>query len=185
MALNSKSHKHNKHRVLHRHICFFSSDIRRIFDDCCGSCPVPSTPEEIATQIEEDKIYIRGKIEFVKDDPGRQSIGSFHPLTDDDWTTGAYTTKAKEDLCNACANGDVNVVEDLLKQKSLSTANKNCQVDVNDRDYLHRTPLQLAVLGGHTETVKILLQHDARITARMSDGKTVVHLASQIGRASC
>ena len=122
--------------------------------------------------------------EFIKDDPGRQTIGSFRPLTGDNWTTEAYITNARENLCNACANGTVNIVENLLKQKSSLTANKSFQVekvDVNERDYLWRTPLQLAVLGGHTETVKMLLQYNARITARMSDGKTVVHLASQYG----
>lgn len=28
---------------------------------------------------------IEGKLQFITDDPGRQMIGSFHPLTDDDW----------------------------------------------------------------------------------------------------
>ena len=25
------------------------------------------------------------KLSFIKDDPGRQMIGSFHPLSEDDW----------------------------------------------------------------------------------------------------
>jgi len=157
--------------------------MNQIFEDCCGYCPDPSTPEEIATQIEEDKIFIRGEMEFIKDDPGRQTVGSFNPLTDDDWTTQAYITKDREDLCDACARGDVDVVENLLKPNSLSSVDENLQnKKVNEvRDYLGRTPLQLAVLGGHTEMVKLLIQHDARIIARMPDGKTVVHLASQYG----
>ncbi|RIA83140.1 hypothetical protein C1645_662928, partial [Glomus cerebriforme] len=44
-----------------------------------------------------------------------------------------------------------------------------------------RTPLHLAVLGGHTEVVKVLLQYNAKIIARMTDGRNVVHLASQYG----
>lgn len=28
---------------------------------------------------------IEGSLRFLTDDPGRQMIGSFHPLTDDDW----------------------------------------------------------------------------------------------------
>ena len=28
---------------------------------------------------------LAGKVTFIKDDPGRQMIGSFHPLTADDW----------------------------------------------------------------------------------------------------
>jgi ankyrin repeat protein len=182
MVLNSKWYEKNKERVLHRHPCFFGT-MEQIFNDCCGYCPTPSTPEEVTTQIEEDKIFIRGKMEFIKDDPGRQTVGSFHPLTDDDWTTQAYITNVREDLFNACARGDIDVVENLLKKNPLPNVNEDSQIKVNveARDYLGRTPLQLAVLGGHTEIVKILLQHDARIIARMSDGKTVVHLASQYG----
>lgn len=182
MVLNSKWYEKNKERVLHRHPCFFGT-MEQIFNDCCGYCPVPSTSEEVATQIEEDKTFVRGKMEFIKDDPGRQTIGSFHPLTDDDWTAQAYITNVREDLCNACARGDVDVVKNLLKQNSLPNVNEDSQIKVNveARNYLGRTPLQLAVLGGHTEIVKILLQHDARIISRMLDGRTVVHLASQYG----
>ncbi|RIA80591.1 ankyrin repeat-containing domain protein, partial [Glomus cerebriforme] len=55
------------------------------------------------------------------------------------------------------------------------------KVDIEMKDHLGRTPLQLAVFRGHTEIVKILLEYDASIIAKMSDGKTVVHLASQYG----
>jgi ankyrin repeat protein len=180
VILNAEWNGDNKNRVLHRHLWFMSTDIKHIFNDCCGKCPVPSTPEEVVTQIEEDKIYVRGKIEFIKDDPGRQVIGSFHPLTEDDWTTEAYVDNVREVLCSACARGDVEVVKNLLEQNSLPSSQAE-KVNVNVKDYLERTPLQLAVLGGHTEIVKILLQHDARIIERMSDGRTVVHLASQYG----
>lgn len=183
MVLNSMWNKNNKDRVLHRHICFFGT-MKEIFDDCCGHCPEPSTPDEFAAQIEEDKTFIRGKMEFIKDDPGRQTIGSFHPLTDDDWTSQAYITNVRVDLCSACARGDVDIVESILKSNSLSNIDEDFQIErvnIEARDYLGRTPLQLAVLGGHTELVKILLKYDARIIARMSDGKTVVHLASQYG----
>src|SRR5437870_2107965 len=114
MVLNSTWDNNNKKRVLHRHLCFFSTDMKQIFNDCCGYCPVPSTPEEIATQIEDDKVFIRGKIEFIKDDPGRQTIGSFHPLTDDDWATQTYITNVGEDLCSACVRGALDIVENLL-----------------------------------------------------------------------
>lgn len=35
---------------------------------------------------EEAKIYISGHITFIKDNPGRQEIGSFNPITETDWT---------------------------------------------------------------------------------------------------
>ncbi|CAH0048968.1 unnamed protein product [Clonostachys solani] len=38
---------------------------------------------------------IEGKLQFITDDPGRQMIGSFHPLTDDDWTDMAYDIGAE------------------------------------------------------------------------------------------
>ncbi|KAM4060509.1 ankyrin repeat protein [Hirsutella rhossiliensis] len=33
---------------------------------------------------------LAGKVTFIRDNPGRQMIGSFYPLTDDDWTNMAY-----------------------------------------------------------------------------------------------
>uniref|UniRef100_A0A8H7NNZ4 Uncharacterized protein n=1 Tax=Bionectria ochroleuca TaxID=29856 RepID=A0A8H7NNZ4_BIOOC len=38
---------------------------------------------------------IEGSLRFLTDDPGRQMIGSFHPLTDDDWTDMAYDIGAE------------------------------------------------------------------------------------------
>src|SRR5581483_2797530 len=183
MLLNSKYYRKNVNRVLHRHPCFFSTDIKLVFKDCCGYCPAPSTPEEIATQIEEDKIYLRGNVEFIKDDPGRQTVGSFNPITDDNWTEQAYITNMREGLCSACARGAVDVVENILKQTLLTTDEDSQveKVDINARDHLGRTPLQLAIMGDHIEIVKILLQYDAKIISRMPDGKTVVHLVSQYG----
>src|SRR5581483_7584632 len=118
MTMNSDWVRCNQKRVLHRHLCFFSTDIQQLFDDCCGCCPTPSTPEEIANQIEDDKIFVRGRIEFIKDDPGRQTIGSFHPITDDEWTTEAYITNIRENLCSACASGAVDAVKNFLNQSS-------------------------------------------------------------------
>ncbi len=41
-------------------------------NDCCGYCPVPKTDEEKEVAEEEAKVYVSGKISFIKDDPGRQ-----------------------------------------------------------------------------------------------------------------
>ncbi|CAJ0829388.1 15258_t:CDS:10 [Entrophospora sp. SA101] len=170
MVLNSAWYSKNKDRNLHRHPCFFGT-MEQIFHDCCGTCPEPTTEEEKILQKEEDEVFIRGEISFIADDPGRQKIGSFHPLDDDDWAVEAYISPAREDLCSASAKGDLEIV------KRLQTDN----IDINARDYLGRTPLQLAVLGNHIELVGLLLEYGAKITARMIDGKTVIHLASQFG----
>lgn len=46
-----------------------------VVNDCCGYCPVPKTAEEKEVAEEEGKIYVSGKVSFMKDDPGRQVLG--------------------------------------------------------------------------------------------------------------
>ena len=44
------------------------------------------TIEEVALQGERNGTgKLSGKVTFLRDDPGRQMIGSFHPLTADGW----------------------------------------------------------------------------------------------------
>lgn len=70
---------------LHRHPAFFGR-VEDVINDCCGNCPKPRNKEEAKVAKKEAEVYISGKITFLKDDPGRQQIGSFNPLTEDDWT---------------------------------------------------------------------------------------------------
>ena len=70
---------------LHRHPAFFGH-FEDVIKDCCGFCPEPVTPEEKEVWEKESKVYISGNISFLKDDPGRQEIGSFNRITDADWT---------------------------------------------------------------------------------------------------
>ncbi|KAG9287132.1 hypothetical protein G9A89_001026 [Geosiphon pyriformis] len=170
LVMNSAWNQKTRKRKLHRHPCFFGT-MEQVFRDCCGTCPQPTTPEEIELQEAEDKIFIRGEISFIKDDPGRQTVGSFNPLTDNDWAEEAFITPVREDLCTACAKGDLHGIKKLL----------HGVLDVNARDYFGRTPLQLAVMGGYTEAVQLLLNCDAKITARMADGRNVVHIAAALG----
>jgi hypothetical protein len=51
-----------------------------VVNDCCGYCPVPKTDEEKEVAEEEAKVYVSGKISFIKDDPGRQ-VRVPHPIT--------------------------------------------------------------------------------------------------------
>lgn len=69
---------------LHRHPAFFG-EAEHAMSDCCGYCPQPVTEEERKVEEEERKIYISGNVSFIKDDPGRQEIGSFNPITETDW----------------------------------------------------------------------------------------------------
>lgn len=57
-----------------------------IVQDCCGGCPQPVTPDEKKVAEEESKLFISGNLSFIQDDPGRQEIGSFNPITESDWT---------------------------------------------------------------------------------------------------
>jgi hypothetical protein len=85
LLLNAEWNNKDREVKLHRHPAFVG-DAEYVVEDCCGSCPKPVTPEEIEVWEQESKTYISGPISFIKDDPGRQAIGSFNPITDTDWT---------------------------------------------------------------------------------------------------
>lgn len=75
-------------------------------------------------------------------------------------------------LCQAIIDGDLEHVEDWLAQDG---------VDPNRRDHTGRTPLHLAVMSSTPEIVKKLVDHGARLVARVADGRTALHLAAQRG----
>ncbi|VDB96052.1 unnamed protein product [Peniophora sp. CBMAI 1063] len=72
MGMNSPFNPRNKNRRLHRHPAFFGT-VQESMDDCCRTCPVPENAEEEKQQKDEDErgSYVRGRISFIKDDPGR------------------------------------------------------------------------------------------------------------------
>lgn len=142
-----------------------------VIKDCCGYCPVPVTPEEIEAAEKESEIYISGNVSLLIDDPGRQQIGSFNPLTEDDWTDMAYVGNTAR-LCHSIVDSDVEEVLDWLSQPD---------ADANQRDHTGRSPLHLAAMCSTPEVVKCLVDHGARLTARLADGKTALHLAAERG----
>lgn len=158
---------------LHRHPAFFGS-VNDVIRDCCGFCPQPVTDEDSAAAEEESKIFISGDISFLKDDPGRQEIGSFHPITDDDWTEMAYVGNTSR-LCQAIVDGDLEHVEDWCQQEG---------ADVNRRDHTGRTPLHLAAMSSTPEIVQCLINHGARLVARLVDGFTALHIAARRGNTA-
>ena len=155
---------------LHRHPCFIGP-IENVLHDCCGFCPEPKTDEEHEIAEEERKIYISGDLVFLKDDPGRQTIGSFNPLTDNDWTGMAYIGNTQE-LCQKICDGDIDFVEAWCKSNPDS---------IDRRDHTGRTPLHVAAQSSTPEVLECLVDHGARIVARLVDGMTALHIAAARG----
>jgi ankyrin repeat protein len=158
---------------LHRHPAFFGR-VQDVIEDCCGCCPEPVTDEEKEIAEKEAEIYIKGKVSFLIDDPGRQQIGSFNPLTENDWTDMAYVGNVTR-LCQSIVDGDAEDVSNWLSQEGS---------DPNKRDYTGRSPLHLAVMTSTPEVVKCLVDHGARLTARLADGRNALHLAASRGDSS-
>ncbi|GFF78963.1 hypothetical protein IFM61392_10056 [Aspergillus lentulus] len=172
LLLNAEWNKPKDREVnLHRHPAFFGN-FEDVIEDCCGFCPVPITPEEKELAEEESKIYVSGRIKFLQDNPGRQEIGSFNPITEIDWTEMAYVGNTAG-LCQAIVDNDVEGVKQWLSH----------DFDVNRRDFTGRTPLHLAVMTSTPEIVQCLVDHGARLIARLADGRTALHLAAARGHA--
>lgn len=131
------------------------------------SCPIPETDEEKEIAAEESKRYVSGDLQFLQDDPGRQTIGSFNPLTSEDWTDQAYLGNT-ESLCHAIVNEDV----DFIKEWCVNNREK-----LDRRDHTGRTPLQLATQIDAVENVRILVDAGARMVSRLTDGLTALHIA--------
>jgi hypothetical protein len=173
---------------LHRHPCFFGT-AKEVIQDCCGYCPIPKTDEEIEVAEEESKVYVSGELRFLQDDPGRQEIGSFNPITDDEWTTMAYVGDTAR-LCQAIVDNDLEHVQDWCEQDGVDVGRGRTLVtvltdifQVNRRDYTGRTPLHLATMSSTPEIVQCLIDHGARLIARLVDGKTALHIAAARGNA--
>ena len=135
---------------------------------------MPKTDEEREIAEEESKIYLSGNLKFMKDDPGRQAIGSFNPLTGDDWTEMAYVGNTQE-LCQYICNGNLKLVQKWCEDHPES---------IDRRDHTGRTPLHLAAQSSTHEVLKCLVDYGARIVARLVDGFTALHLASARGEVN-
>jgi ankyrin repeat protein len=138
-----------------------------VIGDCCGDCPAPVTIEEEEAAEQESKIYVSGPVKFMKDDCGRQTIGSFNPLSPEQYTDMAYVGNTQL-LCQAIIDQDLHYVEQWLSQEGN---------DPSTRDHTGRCPLHLAVTSSSVEIVQCLIDHGARLVARLVDGKTALHLA--------
>ncbi|KAH8995818.1 hypothetical protein EDB86DRAFT_2829340 [Lactarius hatsudake] len=170
---NSPYNPKNKNRRLHRHSAFFGR-VEECMEDCCGLCPEPGNEDEHNLQDKEDKSYVRGRIAFIKEDPGRQSIsGSFNPIDEGEWSETAYI-QATAKFIGAISKNDVLAVKQMIEDGE----------DLNRRDHVGRTPLHVAILSNSVEVGCVLVDAGARMTARLVGGRTSLHLAAQMGHVS-
>ncbi|KAG8895673.1 hypothetical protein FRC01_012258, partial [Tulasnella sp. 417] len=171
LGMNSTFNPKNKGRRLHRHPAFFGS-MKEALEDCCEYCPTPETDEEKEMFAKEQEQYITGRITFLQEDPGRQSItGSFHPIDSGEWSEQAYL-KPLAKLFSYIASHNRTACNDFLKRNADA---------INTRDHLGRTPLQFALLCSAEEICLELIEQGGRMTSRMVDGRCSLHLAAQMG----
>ncbi|XP_017276986.1 ankyrin repeat domain-containing protein 66 [Kryptolebias marmoratus] len=79
------------------------------------------------------------------------------------------------ELHQAAAAGDYQKVKELLSQEK-------CCPDQRDIDWSYKTPLHWAATKGHTEIVRLLIEHGARPCLRTEHGWTPAHFAAESGR---
>ncbi|PSR72889.1 hypothetical protein PHLCEN_2v11256 [Hermanssonia centrifuga] len=169
LGMNSPYNPKNKDRRLHRHPAFFGT-MEECLADCCEHCTQPKDDEERTLQEQEDQSYIRGRVGFMVEDPGRQSIsGSFNPIDDGEWAEQAYMGLT-EKFFFAIASHDKAAVARIVEQGA----------DVDRRDHVGRTPLQVAILSKAEDIACYLIDAGARMTSRLVDGRTALHLAAQL-----
>ncbi|KAH9017612.1 ankyrin repeat-containing domain protein [Lactarius pseudohatsudake] len=173
-SANSPYNPKNKNRRLHRHCAFFGT-VEECIEDCCELCPEPKNEEEHNLQDEDDKSYVRGRIAFVEEDPGRQSIsGSFNPIDEGEWSETAYV-QATAKFFGAISKNDVLAIKQMIEDGEDLT---------NRRDHVGRTPLHVAILSNSVEVGCVLVDAGARMTARLVGGRTSLHLAAQMGQVA-
>ncbi|KAJ3443233.1 ankyrin repeat ph and sec7 domain containing protein secg-related [Anaeramoeba flamelloides] len=163
--LNSEWYDPDK--KIHTHPCFFGT-AEQILGNCCDD---PKCGKVNPDEYFEEGVYVYGELKWKVVDPGEQRIGSFHPITDEDWVHEAYVLTDFSELCQAVIENDSEKLKTLIEKG----------VDVNQKDYIGRSPLHLAIYHKSIDCLKILLDHGAKISYRIIDGRTSLHLAVQYG----
>lgn len=99
--------------------------------------------------------------------------GSFNPIDEGEWSDQAYMG-ATEKFFLAIASHDRQAVAAAIKGG----------IDVDRRDHVGRTPLQVAIISEAIDVACDLIDAGARMTARLVDGRTALHLAAQLNLSS-
>jgi ankyrin repeat protein len=104
------------------------------------------------------------------ENPGRQSIsGSFNPIDVGEWSQQVYVGQT-EKFFAAIVTYDKAAVAWCIQEG----------IDVDRRDHVGRTPLHVAILSNAVDIACDLIDVGARMTARVVDGRTSLHLAVQL-----
>jgi ankyrin repeat protein len=140
----------------------------------------PLIPDDVPPEALE--ATVRGRLSWLLDNPGRQQIGSFHPITDADWKDGAYFSQDTEALIVAAVADDGEVISSLLKT---SESGEKAMELLASRDFLGRSALHVAALARSANACRCLLEHANGnfLKGRLADGRTALHLAVMQGDA--
>jgi ankyrin repeat protein len=106
---------------------------------------------------------------FIQDDPGRQTLsGSFNPIDVGEWSEQVYIGPTERFFAAIAKNDHADVARMVAEGQ-----------DVNRRDHVGRAPLHVAILCRAADIACELVDAGARMTARLVDGRTTLHLAAQ------
>ena len=97
--------------------------------------------------------------------------GSFNPIDVGEWSEQVYIGPLSK-FFTAIAAGDRDTVTSML-------TGPEPEVDLTRRDHVGRTSLHLAIICRHTDIALDLIDRGARISARLVDGRSALHLAAQ------
>ena len=135
--------------------------------------PVPEwtkLSEESSKQIKDNGVY--GPLKWTTINIGQQKIGSFHPLSTEDWFDGVYIDDDYWKLRSAVVSGDTETIKTILDEKSEL---------VNVKDCTDRTIFHLASICNDCKVLALIANYNPTWGFRMNDGRTAFHLICQHG----
>lgn len=164
----------SKNRQYRLHPCFYGT-ASEILGDCSPSDPPfppkPEHREESDEMKEHRETFVRGPLAFITDDPGRQRIGSFHPLDEHGWTDSVYFVDTTEQIFEATNRNDVAKINDIFSNTVEARP-------LDQRDFFGRTVLQFAMIAGSIDVAKALLEMGANPMESMAGRRSCFHLCA-------
>jgi ankyrin repeat protein len=162
------------------HVCAVGTMAEVIANPYPHDPPIPEdTPEELLEGT------VSGPLSWLLDNPGRQQIGSFHPVTDDNWMDEAFISSSALQLIEVVLDNDGTKLKDLLDAADDATTM------LSKRDFMGRTALHFCALlrnDSSNDAAEAILAHSgldgALLNARLANGRTALHLAAMRGNVA-